>query len=381
MTRHNVKAILEFMKKIALYLAGGGARGAYQAGVLKALAEILDVKNIPFTLISGVSVGSVNAGVLTTHATDFKAATENLAEFWRQIHTRLVFNASNYAIGKSLMGNILHLLISRKKPGYILDTSPLRALINQGIDFNSIRENVQNGIVSGLEIISHRYETGQTVSFFQQKSAAMEGWNYPRHLSQEVDLTADHILASSALPLFFPSVNINGFHFGDGSMGLISPLRGAIRYNVEKILILGTRSTPVFVDVEKLRNQEIGYATILGAMLNGLFTDNLDRDIEMVNRMNDVARLLSLWKKRHSPWHPIETLHLKPSIDISDFAKKYYPSMPVFLRFMLNRLGAKNSGDLLSFLLFESKFTGKLIDLGHKDTMAIHDSIRAFFES
>ena len=163
-------------------------------------------------------------------------------------------------------------------------------------------------------------------------------------------------------------------------MGLVAPLRGAVRFNVERILILGTRQLPVFPNVEKLRNGDIGFAHILGNMLNGLFLDNLDRDIEMVNRMNDIARLLSMWKKRHSPWRPIETLHLRPSINISELAQAQYLSMPSLLRFLLNILGAQShSGDLLSFLLFEKGFTQELIQLGYDDTIASADVIRTFF--
>ena len=182
------------------------------------------------------------------------------------------------------------------------------------------------------------------------------------------------------MPLFFPTVNINGLHYGDGGMGLVAPLRGAVRFNVEKILILGTRQIPLFPDTEKLRNSDIGFAHILGNMLNGLFLDNLDRDIEMVNRMNDIAQLLSMWKKRRSPWRPIETLHLRPSANISEMAQSQYQTMPALLRFLLNILGAQShSGDLLSFLLFEKEFTLELIELGYKDTLASSEVIQAFF--
>ena len=191
----------------------------------------------------------------------------------------------------------------------------------------------------------------------------------------------EHILASSALPLFFPTVTIDGLHYGDGSMGLISPLRGAIRLNVDKILILGTRPLPTFAEPEKLRNRDIGFAHILGNMLNGLFLDNLDRDIETVNRMNDIARLLSIWKKRHSPWRPIETMHLRPSMDVSKIAQEKYLAMPTLLRFLLNALGAQShSGDLLSFLLFETEFTSELIELGYNDTLANSAAVTAFFK-
>ncbi|KTC87987.1 MULTISPECIES: patatin-like phospholipase family protein [Legionella] len=366
----------------ALFLAGGGARGAYQAGVLKAIGHILQVKTIPFEMICGVSVGCLNAAVLAEMAHDFPTGLEKLEAMWAEIHCHHIFNASNYELSKSVLRNMSHLIVKQRQSGHLLDTSPLREFITSNIDFNLIEANIAENRLEAMEVISHCYETQQTISFYRHDFAGFEDWHYPRHVSQQATLKMEHILASSALPLFFPTVNIDGFHYGDGSIGLVSPLRGALRFQVEKILILGTRQLPVFHDPDQLRNGEIGFAHILGGMLNGLFLDNLDRDIEMVNRMNDIARLLSMWKKRRSPWRPIETLHLRPSIDIADIAQAQYASMPALLRFLLNILGAKNkSGDLLSFLLFEPGFTRELLDLGYQDTLTAADQVNKFFAS
>lgn len=369
------------MAKIALYLAGGGARGAYQAGILKAISHILQVKTLPFSVVSGVSVGSINAAILTQHADDFNLGVEKLETLWREIHCQQIFNSSNYELSKSVMRNLGHIVVKQRQTGRLLDTAPLHEFINENIDFESIRMHIDNGLLQCLEVISHCYDTQQTVSFYQQNQPDFEDWCYPRHISQRAAIGMEHILASSALPLFFPTMTIDGLHYGDGSMGLISPLRGAIRQNVDKIMILGTRQLPVFAEPEKLRNRDIGFALILGNMLSGLFLDNLDRDIETVNRMNDIANLLSIWKKRHSPWRPIETMHLRPSMDVSKIAQAKYLAMPTLLRFLLNALGAQShSGDLLSFLLFEGEFTSELLDLGYNDTMADSAMVAAFFK-
>ncbi len=368
------------MAKKALYLAGGGARGAYQAGVLKAIAHILQVKTIPFAMVSGVSIGSINAAIIAQHANDFPLGVQKLEALWREISSQQIFNSSNYELSKSVLRNVSHLFVKQHQSGHLLDTTPSHQFINEHIDFDLIKTNISNNHLETMEVISNCYESQQTISFYQHNQSEFEDWHYPRHTSQRVDLKMEHILASSALPLFFPAVKINGFHYGDGSMGLVAPLRGAVRFDVAKIMILGTRQLPVFTDPETLRNGDIGFAHILGNMLNGLFLDNLDRDIEMVNRMNDIARLISMWKKRQSSWRPIETLHLRPSIDISAFAQSKYQSMPALLRMLLNVLGAKNhSGDLLSFLLFEKEFTCELVDLGYKDTLAAEAAVTAFF--
>ena len=369
------------MGKIALYLAGGGARGAYQAGVLKAIYHILQVKTLPFSIVSGVSVGSINAAILAQHADDFATAIEKLESLWREIHCSQIFDDSNYALGKSVVRNLGHAVIKQRQTGHLLDSAPLQAFIAKHIDFNKIKAHISNRLLDSIEVISHCYETQQTISFYQHHDLQFENWCYPRHISQHVNIGVEHILASSALPIFFPTVTIDGLHYGDGSMGLISPLRGAIRHNVEKILIIGTRKLPSFTDPEPLRNRDIGFAHILGNMMNGLFMDNLDRDIETVNRMNDIARLLSIWNKHRSPWRPIETMHLRPSENVAKMAQLKYLVMPTLLRFLLNSLGAQShSGDLLSFLLFENEFTCELIDLGYNDTLLNAAAVTAFFK-
>lgn len=370
------------MAKIALYLAGGGARGAYQAGVLKAIGHILQAKTLPFELISGVSVGSINAAILAENAQDFGTGIEKLEMIWSEIRCQNIFNSSNYELSKSVLRNFSHLLVKQRQTGHLLDTTPLREFLTKTISFELIANNIANSHLAAMEVISHCYETQQTISFYCHDDIPFDDWHYPRHSSKHASINMEHILASSALPLFFPTVNIDGFHYGDGSMGLVSPLRGALRFQVEKILIIGTRQQAVFHNPEQLRNTEIGFAHILGGMLNGLFLDNLDWDIEMVNRMNDIACLLSMWKKRRSPWRPIETFHLRPSVDIAQIAQEKYQSMPALLRFLLNMMGAKHhSGDLLSFLLFEPEFTRALMDLGYQDALNSAPHIEKFFAS
>ncbi|WP_367607519.1 patatin-like phospholipase family protein [Legionella sp. W05-934-2] len=368
------------MEKKALYLAGGGARGAYQVGVLKAIDEILKVKVFPFDMLCGVSVGSVNATVLASYAHDFPEAVKRLETLWGAIHCDQVFDVSNYQLGKSVLRNISHLIVRQNHSGYLLDTSPLRELIHREGDFYLINNNIAQGHLETLEVQCSCYENAQTVSFYQQKQS-FEDWFYPRHMSKFSKITADHIMASSALPLFFPPVKVGQFHYGDGSLGLVAPLRGCIRFNMNRIMILGTRQAPSFAEAELVEAHKIDFAQILGAMMNGLFIDNLDRDIELVNRMNDIARLLTLWRKHQSPWRPIQTLYLRPSMDMGAIAQAQYQSMPALLRFLLNMLGAKaKSGDLLSFLLFESEFTSEIVKMGYKDTMEQANVVAAFFK-
>lgn len=369
------------MTKYALYLAGGGARGAYQAGALKAIHHILATKSIPFSMITGVSVGSINGSILAEYADDFTSGISKLENLWSEIHCDQIFSAKNYDLSKSLIRNLSHLFIKGPQPTHLLDTLPLHTFINENINFERIKENIENSKLETMEVISHCYETQRTVSFYQHHQSQFDDWYYPRHLSRRVAISKDHILASTALPLFFSTIKIEGEHYGDGGMGLISPLRGALRFKFQKIMVIGTRHLYSTNEHERLRSKDIGFAHVLGSMLNGIFLDNLDRDIELVNRMNEVTKLISAWKKRSSPWHSVDIIHLRPSEDVSKIAQSDYTTMPGLLRMLLNILGAQShSGDLLSFLLFEKKFTKYLFELGYKDTIKCADTITNFFE-
>ena len=369
------------MAKVSLYLAGGGARGAYQAGVLKAISEIAPSKKTPFTIVTGTSVGSINAAVIAQHADNFAKGVEKLVNLWSNIHCQQIFNASNYALSKSVIRNIGNIVVKQRRSGYLLDTSPLYDFLEENIDFDKIEHNIANNNLETLEVISNCYEMHSTVSFYQHTYPEFQDWRYPRHVSKRTTIDKNHIVASSALPLFFPPTKIDKFHYGDGSMGLVSPLRGALRFKVDKIMVIGTRQSPLTASKKIVANGEIGFAQVLGNMLNGLFIDNLDRDIETVNKMNDIARLLSLWKKKKSSWRPVETMYIRPQKDVARIAQGRYKSIPALLRFLLNVMGAQShSGDLLSFLLFEKEFTCQLLEEGYNDTMAQAEQVANFLE-
>ena len=366
------------MPKIALHMTGGGARGAYQAGVLKAVAEILNTRTLPFSLISGTSVGSLNAAILCEYADDFILGVEKIVHLWENIHCDDIFYAQNYTLGRSLLRNLAHFFIVKPRPTHLLDTQPLAHYLEQNINFDKINQNIRNGSVETLEIIAHCYESQKTISFYQQKPK-FDDWHYPKHISSQTDLNIKHILASTAIPFFFSPTFIENAHYGDGSIGLISPLRGALRFKADKIFVISTRHLLNAEDVEKLRGKDIGFAHVLGSLLNGMFIDNLDRDLELVSRMNDIIEKMSRWKKRNSTWRYVETLHMRPSVNISKIAQADYHILPKLLKVLLNLLGTQ-SGELLSFLLFEPTFTKELLNLGYEDTMLSADIVQAFFK-
>lgn len=192
------------MTKKAIYLAGGGARGAYQAGVLKAIDKILEVKELPFDIISGVSVGSLNAVVLAEYADDFPQAVKKIVNIWQDIECQKIFNASNYSLGKSVLRNLSTIIMKQRQSGFLLDTSPLKKLIEDSLDLKRLHQNINNKTIEAVEIIVNNYEAQQTISFFDHCDKEFADWNYPRHTSKKMLLHHDHILASTSLPLFFP---------------------------------------------------------------------------------------------------------------------------------------------------------------------------------
>ena len=366
------------MSKNALYLSGGGARSAYQAGVIKGIYNILKTKHVPFELITGVSAGCVNACILAQHADNFAKAVQEMEVLWSTVRSADIFTTNHYEITKSVMRSLGLLFLERRKAGYLLDTKPLRTYLNQHINFDKIKTNIAAGLIKNLEIICACYDTQQNISFCQQNDPEFKHWHHYKHISNTTDITVDHLLASGSLPLFFSPIIIDDKFFGDGSMGLISPLRGSINLKAKKILIISSRHPLGMVERSKLVT--IGFSQILGGMLNGLFQDNLDRDIEIVNQMNEIQGMVAAWNRKNTSWHEVSTLHLRPSVDLAKVAIEHYASMPKAIKTLLSFFGAgQQSGDLTSFLLFEASFTTELFNIGYNETLENSEEIIQFF--
>lgn len=368
------------MSKIGLYLAGGGARAAYQAGVIKAIYTILKTPSIPFEMISGVSAGGGNACILAQNADNFKRATQELEDLWCNIKSHNMYNANNLDITKSVLRNMGIMFSEQGKSGYLLDNEPLRQLLKQKINFKKVSKNIDNKKLKMLEIICTCYNSQLNYSFCQQNDPDFSHWQHYKHLSITENINIDHVLASGALPLFFAPVAINNNFYGDGSMGLISPLRGLVHSKAEKILVISNRHAMNIDNSVTLTN--IGFSQILGTMLNSLFQDNLDRDIEILNHLNEISEMISLWNKRHSPWSHVQTLHLRPTHDISKLAIKHHQHLPRGLKALLSMFGgSQQSGDIMSFLLFEPPFTQELFQLGYDTTLEISEEVLNFFNA
>jgi NTE family protein len=362
----------------ALYLSGGGARGAYQVGVLKGMQEIMQFSSkLPVEILSGVSAGSINGAMLAMHADNFAFGVKKLEQLWQGLECKDVFKDSNWAILKSVTRHILSFIFGHAAKGYLFDTSPLRQLLLEHVDFFRMHQMIIGEYLQAFEVAANCYDLSETVSFFNSKNPYVS-WRRVRHISYRCELNVDHIMASSAIPLFFPAVKIGVLHYGDGTMRLSTPLRGAIKLGATHILIIGTRSKAAPHElINSASKTDVTLGKVLGSMMNALFLDNLDRDLEMLNNLN---QRLKSGKITSSHWRYLNTLHISPSLDLGSYAKDYEKNVAVLLRFLMKALGSpEQSSDFLSFLLFDGEYANKLIEIGYQDALDNAESIQEFF--
>ena len=370
----------------ALVLPGGGARGAFQVGVLKAIVELIPPRACnPFPIISGTSAGAINSVVLASKARHYSIAVEELERVWSQFRSEHVFRTDSWTMFKSS----LHWLIAIISGGLIigaphslLDNTPLRSLLSRNIRFPRLQTSIDNGYVGAIAITAASYGSARSMTFFQGVAGKKE-WARTRRIGIRRELHLDHLMASIAVPMIFPPVSIGGEYFGDGAMRQATPLSPAIHLGADRILVIGVRDETADPEADPASPQpRPSLAQIAGYMLDTLFLDGLYSDLERMTRLNQLIdsieplqRIGSLIKVR-----PIDTMLVVPSEDLRVIAHRHRKEMPLPLRALLSGIGERNPGEnrLLSFLLFERGYTQELIDLGYNDAMAVKDQLRAF---
>lgn len=378
------------MTNVGLVLSGGGARGAYQVGAILALAEILPDKHTPFRVLAGVSAGAINAVPLGIHADDFPRAAARLTEVWRSLTPDRVYrtDAVNLTrlgarwIKDLTMGGVL----GESRSNHLLDTTPLRELLQRELDCSQIERHVATGRLRGIAVSATNYLTGSTITFFD---AAPETKPWVRHgrLAVRGHITAEHVLASAAIPVFFPPVAIDGKLYGDGGIRMTTPVSPAIHLGAEKIVAVGIRyrrsSEQTLAMNREIEARSVSVAQISGVLLNAVFLDSLDNDVERLERINRTLGFISPEQRKRHPdlLRRIPALVLRPSKDLGRLAADQYDKFPVALRHMLRGIGATgDSGwDLLSYVAFQPGYVNQLIDLGYEDTMERRGEIEEFF--
>ena len=374
----------------ALILSGGGARAAYQVGVLQAVSDILPHLKNPFPIISGTSAGAINAAALAAHPGTFNRSAHDLADFWRKLEIDNVFRTEWHRLawgGTRVMASIAHERFRGKKPLALLDNSPLREFLLSVINFKNIQKKIDRGALEALSITALGYNSGESVSFFQGQPE-LRGWRRYRRVGTPSKISVEHLMASSAIPAVFPTVKLSKEYFGDGAMRQMAPISSALHLGADRVFIIGVSGnravgpwgrTGKFVPPKRAPSM----AHILGQMMNSAFIDALEGDIEHLERINDLLRLIDEDNKDKTGYlREVDTLIISPTKRLDRLAGRKIRSLPKAVRFFMRSSGAtaKSGGSAAaSYLLFSHEYCHELLELGYQDAMWEKDKIEQFF--
>ena len=374
-------------------MTGGGARGAYQAGVLKRIGEIkrVQTEGNPFPIIGGASAGAVNGTAIAVGSDDFAIGTRAIAQIWSEITPSDVFRCDLMAQTRNSLTWILDLSFGGVLGGgnarALLDATPLRHFLGTHLDCGRIQENIKRGHLYALAISATNYGSGKSYLFIQgAKGHPM--WQRSRRVTLATKITIDHVCASAAIPVVFPPVqlktSLGTAFFGDGCMRLSQPLSPLIRLGAERVFAIGVRCENGAEEEESDNGKPPSMAEVAGLLCNVMFLDHLATDIEHLERLNELLETGQLRKSNNgSHMRPLRTFYIAPSVDLSDVAAEHRTAMPYLISYFVNSLGrnADSCSALMSYLLFTPEYTNALIDIGYHDADDRIDEIEDFLYS
>jgi NTE family protein len=365
---------------VALVLTGGGARSAYQVGVLLALAELLPRSRNPFPIIVGTSAGAVAASVLAAEAHHWRRAVAGLERVWANFRSSQIFHVDAPHMVRAGAHWVLALIsggMVLAPPKSLLDNTPLRELLGVHVDCPGIRRSIARGHLRAFALCSTSYSTGQSVAFYDGIDSIGD-WSRVQRIGRRTQFTLDHLMASAAIPLLFPPIRIGEDYFGDGAMRQLHPLSPAIHLGADRLLIIGVRARRAAgVVVNRLQTIMPTPGEIFGYMLDTLFTDQIYGDLEQLERINTLVHTAPEAARGE---RPVETLMLAPSVDPREIAARHARDMPPGLRALLRVIGGRDASgyQLASYLTFEAGYTRALIELGYRDAMEARTAVLAF---
>ena len=370
---------------IALVLSGGGARAAYQVGVLRAVTTILgNPDRNPFPIICGTSAGAINATVLACESDRFAAGVALLEQTWRQLDSDDVHEIGIGAVTSSL-GRLARSMFNDgytgSHPWSLLDNSPLRELMKRMIRFDRLEQRITQGDLRALSVTALGFTSGSSLSFFQG-ALELPQWKRHRRIGIAAKLDIDHLMASSAIPGIYPPVKIHREYFGDGAVRLTAPLSTALHLGASRLFVIGVSHNPNEVVLPREQTSHApSLAQMTSTFLNGTFIDALEDDIESLVRINEMLGYLTDEQKQAVALSHVDVLTITPSERFDDIAAAHMQVLPRSMQFLFRMLGATRKGggiSLASYLMFEKPFIEELIACGYNDAMARQEEIREF---
>ncbi len=376
---------------VGLVMTGGGARGAYQAGVLKRIGEMKRVrtKGNPFPIIQGASAGAINGTALAVGSDDFASTTQAIARLWSGLSPSDIFRCDVLSQTRNSLTWILDLSFGGVLGGgnarSLLDATPLKRFLSKHFDCGRIQDNIKRGHLYAIAISATNYNSGKSYLFIEgAKGHPM--WNRGRRVTLATNITVDHVCASAAIPLVFQPVRLKTARgtafFGDGCVRLQQPLSPVIRLGAEKLLAIGVRCENL-EHQEEADQKEPSLAQVMGVLFNVMFLDHLATDIEHLERLNQLLFSGQIGRSGGEgceKMRPLKSLLITPSVDLSQVAEQHQRDMPYLIQYFINSLGrdAASCSDLMSYLLFTAKYTKALIEIGYTDASRRIDEIESF---
>ena len=367
-------------QRIGLILTGGGARAAYQIGVLRAIATILPkpARN-PFHVIAGTSAGALNAASLATHAHHLRTAVRILENIWKNISSDMVYDLHSANLLSGASGLVLNMLSGKNSDSAValLNNTPLADLLARVIKFDRIQHNIDIGLLDALSITASAYGSGESVSFYQAIKN-IENWQGPHRIGVRTELGLDHLMASAAIPVIFPAVKLGAQYFGDGAIRQLAPTSTALHLGARRLLAIGVSGNRIKAPLEDEMTEQPSLSQILGHILNSAFVDTLENDLEFLRQLNAVTPFVpeSAIKDNAIYMNKVDLLEISPSRELNVLAMEHYHELP---KAMTRYIKEGSSGTLLSLILFERGFCSALCRLGFEDAMEKEGRIRDFF--
>jgi len=371
---------------LGLMLGGGGARGAYQAGVLRGIAKRFP--NLSFPILTGISAGAVNTIHLAAHEGTLMKAADDLIALWLALSPERVYDVRPAPLLRNAFGWGARLMsggigTGREPMRGMVNTEPLRQYLSKVLErapdgsLPGIARNLDRGTLKAVALSATSYTTGQSVTWIEGHD--IELWQRPQRRTEPAKLTVEHVMASSALPMLFPAVKVGHEWYGDGGVRLTAPLSPALHLGASRILTISTKYLRTRVEADKPLT--VGYpppAQVLGVLYNAVFLDLIDEDILRLRKVNHLLKQVK--PEEREKMRIVDILVLRPSRDLGKLAGEFEPRLPRLFRYLTRGLGTRqtSSPDIISLVLFQVDYLKRLIEIGEEDAIAQGDAIEAF---